>query len=64
MSTPQEHIEAQRRLWSWFSHGSLPASRWPKHMISATELEHLYADAEKWREHQENERRKLEERIT
>ena len=63
MSTPQEHINAQRQIWTWFTHDVLPRKRWPRHMISATELEHVYADAQKWRDHEERRIAEIRENI-
>ena len=52
MSLPKEQINAQRRIWTWFAHDVLPRSKWPRHFMSATELEIVYEDALKWRAHQ------------
>ena len=52
MSTPQEQILAQRRVWSWFIHGTLPKDKFPRHFMSATDLEQVYEDAMKWRQHE------------
>jgi hypothetical protein len=43
MSLPDEHINAQRRLWRLFVERKLPLKLWPKHMISAEQLAFLYA---------------------
>jgi len=52
MSLPEEQIAAQRRVWTWFIHNVLPLQKMPRHFMSATEMEILFNEARKWREHQ------------
>lgn len=50
MSTEEEKIRAQRKIWQDFVDGVLPRKYWPKHMLLPVELENLYSEIEMLRE--------------